>query len=355
MNSIERFLTAAQGGTVDRAPVWLMRQAGRYLPEYQAVRAHASFLEMCKSPDLVVEVSLQPWRRFGMDAVIFFCDILIPCEAMGLPLSYSDVGGPRLGPMRHDLAAVAELKIPNPARTMPFVGESLKRLRGELDGKAILVGFGGAPWTLATYVLAGGSTNDRGKVKELLELHPKLLRALLDKLTDTSIAYLQYQIDAGAQVIQLFDSWAGHLTPEEYAEWALPYTQQVFKALKEYQSGCRIKSGMTSSFIPLTLFCQGGGHLLSLMDQAGADILSIDAATSIATARKTATHVTAIQGNLSPELLRDGPVDAIVAATHRMLAEAGRTGYIANLGHGVLKQTPPEHVGAFVDAVKNYR
>lgn len=342
MNSIDRFLTAAQGGTVDRPPVWLMRQAGRYLPEYQAVRTRASFLEMCKSPDLVVDVSLQPWRRFGMDAVIFFCDILIPCEAMGLPLSYSDVGGPRLGPMRHDLAAVAELKIPDPARTMPFVGESLTRLRGELKDKAILIGFGGAPWTLATYVLAGGSTNDRGKVKELLALQPELLRALLDKITDTSIAYLQYQMDAGAQVIQLFDSWAGHLTPEEYAEWALPYTQRVLKAIRH-------------DGVPLTLFCQGGGHLLSLMDQAGADILSIDAATSISTARKTATHVKAIQGNLSPELLRDGPVDAIVAATHRMLSEGGRTGYIANLGHGVLKQTPPEHVGAFVNAVKNYR
>ncbi len=344
MNPVERFLTAAQGGITDRPPVWLMRQAGRYLPEYQAVRARHSFLEMCKTPELAVEVSLQPWWRYGMDAVIFFGDILIPCEAMGLPLSYSDAHGPRLGPLRHDLAAVAELSVPDPAGAMPFVGEALKRLRAAIRDKAVLIGFGGAPWTLATYVLAGGSTNDRDKIKELLALRPELLRALMDKITDMCIRYLQYQMDNGAQVIQLFDSWAGHLTAEEYAEWALPYTQRIFEALKELNGR-----------VPLILFCQGGGHLLSLMDRAGADVLSIDAATSITTARRTATHVKTIQGNLPPELLRDGPTDAIVVATHRMLAEAGRTSYIANLGHGVLKQTPTGHVGAFVDAVKNWR
>lgn len=344
MNPIERFLTAAQGGTVDRPPVWLMRQAGRYLPEYQAMRANHSFLEMCKLPEVATEVSLQPWRRYGMDAVIFFCDILIPCEAMGLPLSYSDAGGPRLGPLRHDLAAVDELIIPNPAHTMPFVGETLRRLREAIHNEAILIGFGGAPWTLATYVLAGGSTNDRGKVKELLALQPELLRALLDKLTETSILYLQYQMDSGAQVIQLFDSWAGHLTPEEYATWALPYTQRIFAALKKHGKGS----------IPLTLFCQGGGHLVALMNESGASVLSIDAATNITEARKIATRVTAIQGNLASELLRDGPTEAIIAATRHMLDDGGRTGYIANLGHGVLKQTPPEHVAAFVNTVKTY-
>lgn len=305
------------------------------------MRANHSFLEMCKLPEVAAEVSLQPWRRYGMDAVIFFCDILIPCEAMGLPLSYSDSGGPRLGPLRHDLAAVAELTVPDPARTMPFVGETLKRLREAIKDEAILIGFGGAPWTLATYVLAGGSTNDRSKVKELLALQPELLRALLDKITDTSIRYLQYQMDSGAQVIQLFDSWAGHLTPEEYATWALPYTKRIFEAIR--------RNG-----IPMTLFCQGGGHLLSLMNESGADILSIDAATKITDARLIATRVKAIQGNLSPELLRDGPTEAIIAATRRMLDEGGRTGFIANLGHGVLKQTPTEHVAAFVNTVKTY-
>ncbi len=342
MNSIERFLTAAAGGTVDRPPVWLMRQAGRYLPEYQAARTKASFLEMCKSPDLATEVSLQPWRRFGMDAVIFFCDILIPCEAMGLPLSYSDTGGPRLGPMPHTMAAVKELRIPDPTRDMSYIGDIMGRLRETIKDQAILIGFGGAPWTLATYVLAGGSTNDRNKVKELLALQPDLLRALLDKITETSIHYLKYQMDSGAQVIQLFDSWAGHLTAEEYAVWALPYTRRVL-------------DGIRRKGVPLTLFCQGGGHLLSLMNESGADILSIDAATTFSDARKLAPNMKAIQGNLSPDLLRDGPTDAIVAATRRMLEAGGRTGYIANLGHGVLKQTPPEHVGAFVETVKNWR
>lgn len=344
MNAIERFLTAARGGTVDRPPVWLMRQAGRYLPEYQAMRARHTFLEMCKQPEVASEVSLQPWRRYGMDAVIFFCDILIPCEAMGLPLSYSDTGGPRLGPLRHDLDAVAGLTVPDPARTMPFVGETLRRLRDAIRDEAILIGFGGAPWTLATYVLAGGSTTDRGKVKELLALKPELLRALLDKITDTSIRYLRYQMDSGAQAIQLFDSWAGRLTPEEYATWALPYTQRIFAELRQHHDGR----------VPLTLFCQGGGHLLPLMNESGADVLSIDADTSITSARRIATRVTAIQGNLSPEVLRDGPSEAIIAATHRMLEDGGRTGYIANLGHGVLKQTPPEHVAAFVNTVKTY-
>lgn len=352
MNSVERFLTAARGFTVDRPPVWLMRQAGRYLPEYQALRARHSFLEMCQTPELATEISLQPWRRFKMDAVIFFCDILIPCAAMGLPLVYNDATGPKLGLMPHHLDAVRALCVPDPRRTMPFVGETLQRLRSTLKDEAILIGFGGAPWTLATYVLAGGSTNSREKVRDLLTLQPELLRALLDKLTEMSIRYLHYQIDSGAQVIQLFDSWAGHLTAEEYAEWALPYTQRVFRALKEHQSGCRIGSGMTSSSVPLILFCQGGGHLISLMDQSGADVLSLDAATSIVEARQVISRVKALQGNLSPELLRDGPVSEIAAATRRMLDVGSRTGFIANLGHGVLKQTPPDHVAAFVDAVK---
>lgn len=339
MNSIERFLTAARGGTVDRTPVWLMRQAGRYLPEYQAIRARHSFLEMCKTPALAAEVSLQPQQRFGVDAVIFFCDILIPCEAMGLPLVYHDATGPKLGPLPHTCDAVRALQIPDPQRTMPFVGETLTRLRDTLKNEALLIGFGGAPWTLATYVLAGGSTNDRSKVKELLTLNPDLLHALLDKLTETSIRYLNFQIDSGAQVIQLFDSWAGQLTPGEYAEWGIPYTQRVLK-------------GIRRSNVPLILFGQKAAHLLKLMDTAGADIISVGEDISITDARTQLGTTKCVQGNLSPELLRDGPVENIVAATQQLLREGGHTGFIANLGHGVLKQTPPEHVAAFVNTVQ---
>jgi len=337
---MERFLTAAHGGTTDRAPVWLMRQAGRYLPEYQAVRAGHSFLEMCKTPTLAAEVSLQPWQRYGMDAVIFFCDILIPCEAMGLPLSYTDGAGPRLGPLMHSRDAVATLSIPDPVKTMPFVGETLKRLRAELDGRAALIGFAGAPWTLATYVLAGGSTTRREQVKEILTVNPQLLHDLLNKLTDTTIIYLKNQFDAGAQALQLFDSWAGHLTPEEYAEFGLPYTQRILKALH------------TDCDAPLTLFCQKAEHLLPLMAQSGADVLSIGEGTSISQARQLAPQVKSFQGNLPPTLLRDGPISAIREATQKMCKDGGTTGFIANLGHGVLKETPPEHVAAFVETVQ---
>lgn len=334
MNPMERFLKAAQGNTVDRAPVWLMRQAGRYLPEYQAIRAQHDFLTMCKTPKLAAEISLQPWRRFGMDAVIFFCDILIPAEAMGIPLAFSEKG-PKLGPLPATTAAVRSLRMPKFSADIPFVGETLSRLRDEIAGGAALIGFSGAPWTLATYCLAGGSTGNRAAVKEILHTAPDVLHALLDKLTDMTIAYLNYQIASGAQVVQVFDSWAGQLTADEYHELAFPYVKRIFQEV---------------TGVPRILFCQKSAHLVHPMMLSGADVVSIGEDTAISEAR---TFGKVIQGNLSPELLRDGPIETIVETTRTMLRAGGNTGYIANLGHGVLKETPVTHVQAFVETVQS--
>jgi uroporphyrinogen decarboxylase len=332
-----------------RPPVWLMRQAGRYMAEYQAVRAKSDFITMCKTQTLAFEVSLQPYRAFGMDAVILFSDILFPAEAMGLPLDFQDGVGPILGNAVRSAADVDRLSIPDPELATGFVMDTLRQLRAELkdDLQTALIGFGGAPWTLASYMIEGGTSKQYRYIKGLMYDDPALLHRLLAKITQTVIVYLNAQIAAGAQVIQLFDSWAGILTPAQYREFALPYHQQVFENLSA--------TGPDGARVPKILYVNGSHLHVAAMAQSGADVISIDHQTDLLETVATYGDRLAVQGNLDPVLLFAQPavlqthLDDMLASARR---QSGGVGYLVNLGHGVLPGTPVENVRCFVDTVK---
>jgi uroporphyrinogen decarboxylase len=335
----DRLLRACRRQPVDRTPVWMMRQAGRYLPEYREIRQKVTFLELCKNTDLAAEVSLQPYRILGVDAVIFFSDILIPVEAMGAGVSLTDKGPEIEHPIRsrRDIDA---LSIPDPASEVPFVGSIIKKLLRELHDAVPLIGFAGAPWTLASYLVEGGGSKSFAEIKGLAFREPGTLRALLDKLTQTVISYVLFQVEAGAQVIQIFDTWAGELNPSDYEEFALPYTRRIFEAI--------------DGRVPRILYLNGCAALLELMSKSGADVLSIDWRIPLSEVRQRIGDEMAVQGNLDPcELL--GSKDRIVAKTKEILRQAGPAGHILNLGHGILPQTPVESARAFIEAAKNYK
>jgi len=316
-----------------------MRQAGRYLKEYREIRQKVGFLDLCKNTDLAAEVSLQPYRIVGVDAVIFFSDILIPVEAMGLPVELTDKG-PELSTPIRSAADVARLRVPDPADTVPFVGSILKKLRSELRDAVPLIGFAGAPWTLASYMIEGGGSKSFAEIKGLAYREPKTLHALLGKIADTIGAYLRFQVDSGAQVIQLFDTWAGDLAPSDYEEFALPYTQKIFEAV-----GARV---------PRILYVNGCSTILKAMARSGADVLSIDWRIPIDEARKVVGEKLAIQGNLDPCLLL-GSQERLLQVAGDILKQAGPAGHVMNLGHGILPPTPVENARAFVEFVKAYR
>jgi uroporphyrinogen decarboxylase len=332
-------LRACRREPVERTPVWMMRQAGRYLKEYREIRQKVGFLDLCKDTDLAAEVSLQPHRIVGVDAVIFFSDILIPVEAMGLPVELTDKGPELARPVRSS-ADVERLCIPDPASTVPFVGSILKKLRSELQNQVPLIGFAGAPWTLASYMIEGGGSKSFAEIKGLAYREPKTLHALLQKIADTVGAYLRFQVESGAQVVQLFDTWAGDLAPSDYEEFALPYTQSIFEAV-----GPRV---------PRILYINGCSTILKSMSRSGADVLSIDWRLPIAEARNIVGDKLAIQGNLDPCLLL-GATARLLRSAGDILQQAGPTGHIMNLGHGILPPTPVENARAFVDFVKGYR
>jgi uroporphyrinogen decarboxylase len=342
----DRLLRAARGREVDRAPVWMMRQAGRYLPEYRAVRAKSDFLTMCKTPELAVEVSLQPLDLLGVDAVIMFSDILVPVEAMGMHLELIESKGPVLDNPIRSAAQIERLIVPDPVEKTPFVMETIRLLRKHLDGAVPLIGFAGAPFTLASYMVEGGGTKTYAAIKGMMFREPALLHTLLDKVADAIILYLNAQIEAGAQVLQLFDTWAGELSPADYARFALPYTQKIFGALRR---------GTREAGVPATLYVNGCSHLLEQMAGSGADVLSIDWRLDIGEARKRLAAIQrgdlALQGNLDPcELL--GTPDTIAASVRRILQQAGPVGHILNLGHGIMPMVPVENARAFIDAAK---
>jgi uroporphyrinogen decarboxylase len=335
----DRLIRACRREPVDRTPVWMMRQAGRYLKDYRDIRQKVSFLDLCKNTDLAAEVSLQPLRILDVDAVIFFSDILIPVEAMGVHVALTDKGPEIASPIR-SAADVEKLRIPDPAAEMPFVASILRRLRSELQGRVPLIGFSGAPWTLASYMIEGGGSRSFAEIKRMAFSEPATLHALLDKLASTIISYVQFQIEAGAQVIQLFDTWAGELTPEDYEQFALPVTQRIFAEV--------------GNSVPRILYINGCSTILESMATSGADVLSVDWRIPMSEARARVGSRVAIQGNLDPCLLL-GSISNLTAAAERILKSAGPQGHIFNLGHGILPPTPVDNAKALINFVKGYR
>ncbi|HKV39500.1 MAG TPA: uroporphyrinogen decarboxylase [Blastocatellia bacterium] len=333
-------IRAARGEAVERTPVWMMRQAGRYLPEYRAVRAGIDFLTLCKTPDLAVEVSLQPLRILDVDAVIMFSDILIPVEAMGQEVRLTEQKGPELPDPIRTRSHVDRLRVPDPLEAVPFVYEIIRTLRRELRGSVPLIGFAGAPWTLAAYMVEGGGSKSYSHIKRMMYTEPGTLHALLDKVADTIVLYLNAQIEAGAQVVQLFDSWAGELAPDDYEEFALPYEQKIL-------------SSIDRAAAPTILFINGSGVFLEKMARCGADVLSLDWRVGLDDARMRIGDGITLQGNLDPGVLLSTPA-LITAKTEDLLRIGGTRRHILNLGHGILPMTPVENARAFVDAAKTF-
>jgi uroporphyrinogen decarboxylase len=314
----------------------MMRQAGRYLPEYREVREKVSFMELCRTPELAIEVSLQPFRRFRGDGIIFFSDILIPVAAMGAKVEFGD-GGPKLPEPVRSSADVARLHRFDPARATGFTGAILSALAREAGGDAAVLGFSGAPWTLASYLIEGGGSKSYTAIKRMMGADPATLRRLLDLLSDVVGDVLAFQIESGARAVQIFDTWAGELSARDYREWALP---PVVRAV----------SRLRATGVPVILFVNGSAHLLEAMAESGAHVLSIDWRTPLGEARRRVPRP-ALQGNLDPAILL-GPSEIVAARTREMIAETGGRGHVVNLGHGVLPSTPIESVQAFFETVR---
>ncbi len=334
----QRMLRSCRGEPVDRPPVWLMRQAGRYLPAYREVRSGVSFLEMCRDIERAVTVSLQPIDLVGAEAVILFQDIFTPIPALGVDVDFAP--GPVIADPIRTRAQVDALRSPDPRESVPFVFEILRELRGQLEKREIpLLGFGGAPFTLAAYLVEGQGSRSFSTLKRMLHREPSTLRALLDRLADLTVDYLNAQIEAGAQVVQLFDTWAGLLSPAEYRDWVLPGHQQIAERLDR-------------SAAPLILYVNDGAHVVDEMARSGADVISLDWRCDLAEAARRHGQQVSLQGNLDPCALhasRDEIFEKV-----RALREAGRParGHVLNLGHGCLPDTPVAGVQAFTDAVR---
>ena len=338
LDPTERLLRACRGDAVDRPPVWLMRQAGRYLPEYRELRDGATFLEMCRDVERAVEVSLQPLRLVGSEAVILFSDIFTPVPAMGVELDFRP--GPVIEKPIRSLGQVEKLRVPDPTESTPFVFEILRTLRRELEpSHTPLIGFAGAPFTLAAYLVEGRGSKGFPTLKRMMYREPEVLRALQSRLTEMVVGYLNAQIEAGAQVVQLFDTWAGLLGPDEYRDWVLPIHSEIVARLDRDRA-------------PLILYVNNGAHVLDEMLESGADVLSLDWRVDIARAARRVGTQASLQGNLDPSALNQTREQ--IFASVRKIAEAAAParGHILNLGHGCLPETPVEGVRAFTDAAR---
>ncbi|HAK89687.1 MAG: uroporphyrinogen decarboxylase [Nitrospirae bacterium GWB2_47_37] len=331
----DTFLKACRGEKTDYTPVWLMRQAGRYLPEYQKVRSKVDFLTLCKTPELAAEVTIQPVDILKVDVAILFSDILVPIEPMGMKLEFSESKGPILyDPIRNDIA-VSKLRKIKSEEDVPFVMEAIKILVKKLN--VPLIGFSGAPFTLATYMIEGGSSKNFINTKKMMFQTPDLYAKLMDKITDTVINYLQAQIDAGVHAIQVFDSWAGILSPYDFERYALPYVQRIVSTFK--------------GKVPVIYFAFNGSAMLKKVKQSGADVLGIDWRIDISDAVNSLGNDVVVQGNLDPCVLF-GTKDLIREGVSQILQGAkGAKGHIFNLGHGILPETPVENAIAMVEAV----
>lgn len=334
------FLRACRCEPVPRAPVWMMRQAGRYLPQYREIRKKHPFLEVAKTPELAAEVSLQPFRQLGVDAVIVFSDILIASEAMGLPLELND-GGPVLPEPIRTEAQVARLRDFDPEVETRFVCDAIRLLRRELGPDIPVIGFAAAPWTLACYMVDGRGREGFPATKTMMFSEPQLFRRLLAQIASATAKYLRAQIAAGATAVQLFDTWAGELSAEDYATFELPATQQLIS---------QIHAGAT----PVILYTKASGHFISQAARAGADVLSVDWRADLGELRRTLGPTIALQGNVDPCVLL-GPQNIIEAAVINAISQTDGRGHIVNLGHGILPNTPVENAQKFIRAAQKYR
>ncbi len=339
----ERLLRALQRQAVDCTPVWIMRQAGRYLPEYRATRRRAGdFLTLCKTPELACEVTLQPLNRFALDAAILFSDILTIPDAMGLGLSIEEGLGPRFANPVRTRRDIDALGVPDPADELRYVLDAVTLIRKELGGRVPLIGFSGSPWTLATYMVEGGSSKDFHRVKTLLYAEPAAMHRLLDVLSRAVSLYLAAQIEAGAQAVMIFDTWGGVLTSRDYQQFSLDYMARIVADLADTPG------------VPTVVFTKGGGLWLETMAACGCEALGIDWTVDLGRARRAVGNRVALQGNLDPNVLHAGPA-RIREEVRAVLDSFGPgPGHVFNLGHGVQPHTDPEHVGVLVDAVHEF-
>lgn len=326
-----------------RTPVWIMRQAGRYLPEYRETRARAgSFIDLMSTPELACEVTLQPLNRFPLDAAILFSDILTIPAAMGLGLHFVEGEGPAFERPVRDLASISKLGVPDPETELRYVMDAVRLIRQTLAGRVPLIGFAGSPWTLACYMVEGGSSKDFSRIKSMLYREPQLLQKLLDILTRSVTLYLNAQIAAGAQAVMLFDTWGGALTPAAYKEFSLQYMSAIVRGLTRESEGRRV---------PVVLFTKGGGAWLEDMAESGCDALGVDWTQDLAEARRRVGDKVALQGNLDPSALY-APPETIRDLVWKTLAQYGHgSGHVFNLGHGIHTDISPDHVAAMVTAV----
>jgi uroporphyrinogen decarboxylase len=334
-NKKDLFLRACRSQPVDRVPVWIMRQAGRYLPQYQAVRSRHSFLEICKTPELAAEVSLQPFRVLGVDAIIVFSDILIVAEAMGMALEVPESGPVLSDPVR-DLRAVRRLRDFDPARETRFVGDAIGAILREMGPDVPVIGFAAAPWTLACYLIEGQTRGEVSTAKRMLREEPRMMHELLERIASMTTKYLKAQIERGAAAVQLFDTWACELTADEYDGFERQPTAFIFETL-----------GATG--VPRILFAKGSARHLHSLAQTGADVLSVDCKTDLADARRELGGRVALQGNVDPSILLGEETDVRLAA-RAAIEKTGGVGHILNLGHGILPATPVANAQAFVEA-----
>jgi uroporphyrinogen decarboxylase len=345
-------LKAAKSEKTARPPVWMMRQAGRYLPQYQAIRSKMSFLELCKNPDKAAEVSIQPFEILGVDAIIMFSDILIPLEPMGADLSF-DTGKPEFRTPIRTAAQIEKLLVPNDIESScGFVYETLRTIKERIGSAVPVLGFAGAPWTLASYLIEGGGSKNFDNIKALMYREPEAMHQLLEKLSETIIEYLCVKLKHGADMLQLFDTWASVLSGDDYRQFALPYQQKIISGIK-----ARYPEAL------ITLYVNGVSSVIDYMVESGADVLSIDWRSNLREIREylssyknsSTSRSIAVQGNFDPCYLF-GDKNFIERRTLQMLGEAGtQGGYIANLGHGILPNIDPEHAKVFINTVKNFK
>jgi len=338
----DRFLRALRREPVDKTPIWIMRQAGRYLPEYRATRQRAGdFLTLCKTPELATEVTLQPLQRFPLDAAIVFSDILTIPDAMGLGLSLEEGIGPRFSSPVRSRAEIDRLGIPDPESDLGYVSAAIRMIKRELSDGPPLIGFCGSPWTLGTYMIEGGSGSDFKRAKGILYDDPATMHALLDKLTTASVLYLKAQIAAGADAVMVFDTWGGALSHNDYHDFSLRTLEAIVQQL--------------DTSVPVILFTKGGGQWLEKMADTGCTALGLDWTTDLHIARQRVGARVALQGNLDPSILRADP-RVIKKEAEKILRSFGdNPGHVFNLGHGITPDINPEHVGALVETVHNFK